>query len=85
MHMTFADDFVRLKLDHGLLTYTCIHMGMKWPPPAKFIFLGFPMRMVSMSRITDAQRGAMTSIVRGAEYEIDDDPLGESERADTLQ
>lgn len=71
--MTFADDFVRLKLDNGLLSYTCIHLGLKWPPPTTFEFLGFPMRRVSMSKITDEQKRAMTSICRGAEYEVDED------------
>jgi hypothetical protein len=68
--MTFDDDFIRIPisvLDRNI-NVTLKTLGLEWPPPEEFIWLGLVYKRERYSEITDEQRAGMTHVVRGAEY-----------------
>lgn len=66
--MTFADDFVVLVFDHGIVRQPCKSLGLEWPPPERIEMFGFQFKRERYSHITDEQREQMTHVCRGAEY-----------------
>lgn len=68
--MTYDDDMLELNFPNGPLRLTCAGAGVSWPPPDEFEFVGTTFKRVSMSEITDEQRGEMDFLIRGARYEV---------------
>jgi hypothetical protein len=68
--MTYDDDFVVLRFDHGTVRQPCAALGLSWPPPERIDAFGILMRRERHSSITDEQRAAMTHVCRGAEYVV---------------
>jgi len=68
---TFADDFIVLQFDHGVVRQPCKAMGLEWPPPERVEVFGIPFKRERYSSITDEQREGMTNVCRGAEYSPD--------------
>ena len=66
--MTFDDDMAKLIFDGGEKWASLKSLGLEWPPPEEIVVLGFPLKRIRMSSITDEQRSDMTHVFRGAEY-----------------
>jgi len=66
--MTFDDDMVQFEFEDGIKRIYCKQLGIEWPPPQQFVFMGFIMELQRMSQITDGQRKTMSHIIRGAVY-----------------
>lgn len=68
--MTFDDDYMAFKMLTGPPKHVTLKsVQLEWPPPPHVTFMQFPFRRVSYSKITDAQRQAMSHVARGSEYE----------------
>ena len=71
--MTYADDMCFFQMlnsrQHGV---SCKDLGVRWPPPLRVIYMGFPYKLANRSYISDEQRKVMTNVFRGAVYVLDD-------------
>jgi hypothetical protein len=68
--MTFDDDVIRFKFEGKEQLVRCKDINVAWPPPEKLSFMGFDMKRVSMSKVTDDERSTLDFLCRGAEYEL---------------
>lgn len=69
--MTFDTDFVQLDFGpNKVVRVTCKSCRVHWPPPPVLTVLGFKLRRMSISKISDAERAANPFVSRGAAYEV---------------
>jgi hypothetical protein len=66
--VTFDDDMAFLMFAGGRKIVSLKKLGLTWPPPAEFYFLGFKLKLTRHSELTDEQRESMTHVCRCAEY-----------------
>lgn len=67
--MTFDDDFVRLNFSGGRhMNVLLKKLDLEWPPPERLHLNAIEFKRIGLSSITDEQRGEMTHVCRGAEY-----------------
>ncbi len=67
--MTYPDDYCCIETDKGRANVTCENLGIPWPPPEQLNINSTIYQRVSLSSITDEQRGKMSHVCRGALYQ----------------